>query len=123
MLNTKRRDTPFELAVRRRLHASGLRYFVDRSIRGVSRARPDVIFPSSKVAVFLDGCFWHCCPFHGSTPSANGDWWRRKLAANASRDRRHNCELRRAGWQVLRFWEHEEPEEVAAAIRATVKRM
>ena len=120
MLNTRRRDTPFELAVRRRIHALGLRYFVDRPIPGVTRARPDIVFPRIRVAVFLDGCFWHRCPIHGSSPTANGTWWRTKLDQNAARDKRHNRELRQAGWRVLRFWEHEDPARVVETIHSAV---
>lgn len=98
----------------------GLRYFVDRRISGVTLARPDVVFPRVRIAVFLDGCFWHGCPTHGSTPSANGAWWRAKLAANVARDRRHDQELRQAGWRVLRFWEHEDPARVAETIHSAV---
>ena len=73
-----------------------------------------------RVAVFLDGCFWHSCPVHGTTPHANRAWWLEKLAANVERDWRHDCELRTAGWLVLRFWEHEDPRFVADTIETRV---
>ena len=121
MRNTPRRDTPAELRVRTLLQASRLPFEVDRSIAGVTRARPDLVFSAERVAVFLDGCFWHSCPEHGTTPSANRRWWIDKLAANVERDRRHDQELGTAGWLVLRFWEHESPEFVAREIECRVR--
>ena len=120
MHNTPQRDTPVEMQVRSRLHRRGLRFRVDRTIPGVTRSRPDLVFTKERVAVFLDGCFWHSCPVHGTTPHANRDWWLEKLAANVERDRRHDRELRTAGWLVLRFWEHEDPTSVVDAIESRV---
>ncbi|NBV22498.1 MAG: very short patch repair endonuclease [Proteobacteria bacterium] len=68
--------------------------------------RPDFVFPKLRLAVFVDGCFWHGCPRHGTQPKGNGAFWRKKLAANVARDRRVNRALRRSGWRVLRIWEH-----------------
>ena len=121
MRNTRRRDTPVEIRVRALLRERHLRFEVDRSIAGVTRARPDVLFPAERVAVFLDGCFWHSCPEHGTTPHANRRWWIEKLAANVKRDRRHDRELGDAGWLVLRFWEHEAPEFAAEEIERHVR--
>lgn len=121
MRNTPRRDTPFEVAVRKQAHALGLRYRVDRGVPGVTRGRPDLVFAGRRVAVFLDGCFWHSCPIHRSTPATNREWWAAKLKANADRDERHRRELEGAGWTVLRFWEHEDPATVAADIAAAVR--
>jgi DNA mismatch endonuclease (patch repair protein) len=69
--------------------------------------RPDFVFPAARLAVFVDGCFWHNCPRHATTPAHNRAFWRRKLAANRARDRRVGRILRRRGWRVLRIWEHE----------------
>jgi DNA mismatch endonuclease (patch repair protein) len=69
--------------------------------------KPDFIFPNSKLAIFVDGCFWHGCPKHGTQPAGNRSFWKRKFARNQARDRLVNRTLRRAGWQVLRIWEHE----------------
>ncbi len=69
--------------------------------------RPDFVFPKLRLAVFVDGCFWHACPLHATRPKGNAAFWRKKLAANQARDRRVNRELKRAGWRVLRLWEHE----------------
>lgn len=121
MRNTRRRDTPAEMAVRRRLHARGIRFRVDRTVPGAGKARPDLVFLRARVAVFLDGCYWHACPMHASTPKRNREWWIAKIQANVERDRRHDMELAAAGWTVLRFWEHEDPCEVADRIEAAVR--
>ena len=114
------RDTGPELGVRRELHRRGLRYRVHgRPVPGL-RCRPDVIFTRARVAVFVDGCFWHVCPEHGTTPSANGDWWRRKLLANVERDRRNDTALTAAGWKVVRIWEHEDPVEASDRVSTMV---
>ena len=120
MQNTPRRDTPFEIRVRRLLHAKGLRYRIDQAIPEVTRSRPDIVFRRERVAVFLDGCFWHSCPLHASTPKANREWWRAKLRANVKRDRQHDRELISAGWAVSRFWEHEEAAAIATQIEQVV---
>jgi len=120
MRNTASRDTPPELALRRLLHARGLRYRVDaRPVKGLNR-RADVVFGPVKVAVFVDGCFWHTCPEHGSSPRSNSDWWAEKLRRNVARDRDTDTKLAAAGWIVLRIWEHEPPEFAADRVARTV---
>lgn len=114
------RDTNPELAVRRLLHASGHRYRLQRPVPGLPRRTIDIAFPKAKVAVFLDGCFWHGCPEHATSPKANADWWRQKLDRNISRDRETTAHLLAAGWTVLRFWEHEAPVEVADRVAVAV---
>lgn len=105
----RRRDTKPEIAIRRELHRRGLRYFVDRApIKGVRR-RADLVFPRRKVAVFVDGCFWHSCPQHATFPKNNAQWWTDKLAANVVRDRDTDTRLAEQGWTVIRIWEHEDP--------------
>lgn len=116
MRSTRRRDTAAELALRRVLHRRGLRYRVDLAVLTGSRRRVDVVFPRQRVAVFVDGCFWHRCPRHGTTPIANARWWEAKLAANVARDRATDRALRRAGWTVIRVWEHEDPTRAARRI-------
>ncbi|MFH9431223.1 very short patch repair endonuclease [Streptomyces sp. NPDC017615] len=116
------KDTKAELAVRRLLHAAGLRYRVEYPVPGMARRRIDVAFTRAKVAVLIDGCFWHGCPQHATQPKANAEWWREKLARNVTRDLGTTQHLTARGWTVLRFWEHEAPEEVAAQVRATVER-
>jgi DNA mismatch endonuclease (patch repair protein) len=121
MSANRRRDTEPELAVRSLLHAAGMRYRVDFPVQveGV-RIRPDIAFTSVSVAVFIDGCFWHCCPEHGTLPATNTSYWLPKLRANVERDEMHNHLLEKAGWTVLRFWEHELAEEAAASIARSV---
>lgn len=116
MLSNRRRDTSPELAVRRLLHAHGLRYRVDYRALPTARWRVDIAFTRAKVAVFIDGCFWHGCPEHATNPKTNADYWLPKLARNRERDREATAALEAAGWLVLRFWEHEPPEEVACGI-------
>lgn len=87
------------------------------------RRRADILFSGAKVAVFVDGCFWHCCPIHRTFPKANGAWWAKKLQMNRDRDRDTNRQLRRAGWHVERVWEHEMPDKAAARIAAAVRRL
>jgi DNA mismatch endonuclease (patch repair protein) len=117
MISTRRRDTTPELAVRKLLHAAGLRFRVDYAIRTRERAvRVDIAFLPAKLAVFIDGCFWHGCPNHGTLPARNRDYWEPKLARNTERDA-HQVELLAAeGWNVLRFWTHESPERIHDSI-------
>jgi DNA mismatch endonuclease (patch repair protein) len=121
MLATSRRDTPPELALRSALHDLGLRYRVDWPLPG-TRRRADLSFVGAKVVVFVDGCFWHACPIHATWPKANGAWWRCKILANVARDRDTDSRLKKAGWKVLRFWEHEDSERAARSIARVVSR-
>ena len=114
MRGNRRRDTAPELAVRRLLHAAGLRYRVDAQPLAGLRRRADIVFRRRRLAVFIDGCYWHGCPEHGTTPSTNRDYWSSKVAANRARDEDTNARLTDAGWQVARYWEHEPPAAVAA---------
>ncbi|MEV6111052.1 very short patch repair endonuclease [Streptomyces sp. NPDC052109] len=117
------KDTACELAVRRLLRAAGLRgYRVEYPVPGMARRRVDVAFTSVKVAVLIDGCFWHGCPQHATQPKSNAEWWRQKLDRNMARDVETTEHLTSAGWEVLRFWEHEAPEDVALRIAAVVER-
>ena len=114
------RDTAQELAVRRLLYGRGLRYRVNVPVPGMARRTADIAFKGPRVAVFLDGCFWHGCPEHATSPKANADWWRTKLDRNIARDRETTEHLIAQGWTVLRFWEHEDVELIAARIAAEV---
>ncbi len=122
MKRTRRRDTAPELATRSALHRLGLRFRVDRAVLPGSRRRADIVFTRAKVVVFIDGCFWHGCPAHGTMPKANREFWEEKLAANRSRDRSTDEQLERAGWKVMRFWEHADPESAAALVASEVRR-
>jgi DNA mismatch endonuclease (patch repair protein) len=108
------RDTRTELALRSELHRLGLRFRVqDRSLPG----RPDVVLTRARIAVFVDGCFWHKCPSHGTAPKNNAKWWLAKLDENVARDRRNDRKLRAMGWIPFHVWEHEDPATSATAIK------
>lgn len=114
-------DTECELAARRAMHRRGLRYRVNLPpLQGVRR-RADVVFPRQRVAVFVDGCFWHGCSEHRTIPRNNGAWWLAKIEGNRTRDRHTDELLRTAGWDVIRVWEHDDPEEVADRVEARVR--
>lgn len=121
MQGNRRRDTAPELRVRRLLHASGLRYLVDHAPLTGVRRRADLVFRGPRVAVFIDGCFWHGCPDHGMTPRTNTAFWSAKLERNRERDAETDMLLRDAGWVVLRFWEHQDAAEVAEVIEGVVR--
>lgn len=107
MSRQARRDTAPEVALRSELHRRGLRFRVDWPLPGMPRRRADIAFTRRKVAVFVDGCFWHSCPEHATAPTSNASWWAAKLANNVRRDRATDDHLRSLDWAVLRFWEHE----------------
>lgn len=121
MRSNKGRDTKPELALRRAIHARGLRYRV--SIRPVPEVRrtADVVFTRARVAVFLDGCFWHGCPEHHTKSKTNSQYWADKVTANRRRDVQTDALLRQAGWLVIRIWEHEDPHEAAVRIEDEVR--
>ena len=116
MKRMPRRDTGPELALRRELHRRGLRFRThDPGVAG----RPDIVFTRARLAVFVDGCFWHRCPEHGTQPKNNGAWWAAKLDGNVARDRRQEQQLVDEGWTVVRIWEHEVVGEACDRIEAT----
>ncbi|HZO06217.1 MAG TPA: very short patch repair endonuclease [Solirubrobacterales bacterium] len=123
MKGNRKRDTRPELALRSALHRLGLRYRVDTRPLRELRCKADVVFRRQRVAVFVDGCFWHSCPEHGTSPKTNSSYWSAKIARNVERDRRNDAELNAAGWTVIRVWEHEDPaaraREIAAMLAAT----
>jgi DNA mismatch endonuclease, patch repair protein len=119
MQSTKRRDTAAELALRSALYRLGMRFRVDAQLPG-TRRRADLVFRRARVAVFVDGCFWHGCPQHGTWPKANADWWRAKIEANRRRDKDTTQHLAAAGWFVIRFWEHSDPAIAARKIADAV---
>lgn len=117
----RRRDTEPEMALRRELHSRGLRYRVQVEVTGLPRRTIDIAFTGRRVAVFVDGCFWHRCPVHATFPRANAQWWRDKLDGNVERDRKTDAALRDLGWVVVRVWEHEDAVEAADRVILTLK--
>lgn len=119
----RRSGTAIEVRLRSELHRRGCRFRKDHPIvvAGV-RVRPDVVFTAARVAVFVDGCFWHCCPDHGREPTANSGYWGPKLEANRERDERVNATLITGGWTVVRIWEHEPVEEAARLVMLALRR-
>ncbi len=118
MKANRRVNTKPEMALRRALHALGYRYRKDYRLDladGV-RVRPDIVFTARKVAVFVDGCFWHCCPEHGTKPASNTWYWEPKLRRNVERDRAADAALDSAGWTVVRLWEHESVDAAVAGV-------
>jgi DNA mismatch endonuclease, patch repair protein len=113
MSRQRTRNTEPELSLRRALHAVGIRF---RLHRKDLPGQPDIILPKLRLAIFVDGCFWHACPDHGTSPRANADWWKLKLEATVARDRRNDLALLELGWEPLHIWEHEDANSVAAGL-------
>jgi DNA mismatch endonuclease (patch repair protein) len=121
MQATRQRDTPAEVALRSALHRLGLRFRVQRRpVTGLKR-RADVVFAPARVAVFVDGCFWHGCPEHATWPKTNAAWWREKIEGNRRRDADTDARLAAAGWSSVRVWAHEKPTEAAERVAAIVR--
>lgn len=121
MQGNKRRDTRPELGIRRLLHRAGLRYLVDQQPTPSVKGRADIVFRRARIAIFIDGCFWHGCPEHYRRPSSNKAYWNDKLQRNRQRDADVDHALRQAGWRVLRYWEHDEPEAVVESIKRALR--
>lgn len=118
MRANRRSDTAPEIAVRRLLHARGLRFRKDFPIPDVvGKPRADIVFLRDRVAVFVDGCYWHGCPEHFRMPSSNTEYWTAKIERNRARDQRVSAALREAGWRVVRVWEHESSSDAADSVR------
>ena len=113
-----RRDTKPEVTLRRELHRRGMRFRVQAKVPGNNRRTIDVAFTRARLAVYVDGCFWHGCPEHHVPPKSNADWWRWKVERNTDRDRDTDRELAEAGWAVLRLWEHEDVEVAADRVQS-----
>lgn len=121
MQANKGRDTKPELALRRAVHALGLRYRVSTRPLPAIRRTADLTFSRAKVAVFLDGCFWHGCPEHHTQSATNAEFWAEKVRRNRERDREIDRLLAEAGWSVIRIWEHEDPQVGAALVAQEVR--
>lgn len=121
MRRQRRRDTGLEMELRKRLHALGYRFRVDHRLAPPVRVRGDIVFTRKRVVVFVDGCFWHGCPMHGTRPKNNAAWWAEKLDANIERDHRATVSLRELGWNVVRIWEHEDLRNASDRIENAIK--
>jgi len=113
MSRIRGKNTKPEMRLRRAIHAEGLRYRIHRKLPG----RPDIAFGPAKLAVFVQGCWWHCCPKHFRMPKSNVSFWRAKFDRNVERDRQTATKLRRMGWGVLHIWEHEVNGNLSGAVR------
>jgi DNA mismatch endonuclease (patch repair protein) len=123
MKGNRRSDTKPEQRLRSLLHRDGLRFRKDLLVRaGSINVKPDVVFTRDRVAVFVDGCFWHGCPDHGRLPRVNADYWGPKLKRNAERDARVDRALGDDGWEVVRVWEHMDVADAARAVKAALGR-
>lgn len=121
MRANRRRDTKPELALRSELHHRGHRFRVDLPVQaGSRRTRPDLVFTRAQIAVFIDGCFWHRCPQHGTQPKANRTYWTAKLDENVARDLRTTEALETAGWTVVRIWAHVPADDAADWVEVTL---
>lgn len=116
MRSNRHRDTKPELAIRRLLHARGYRYRVDFAPWSNKRRRADIVFTRPRLAVFIDSCFWHGCPEHGTVPVSHADYWEPKLAKNRERDAETTAMAEAEVWRVLRIWEHVPPEEAVQLV-------
>ncbi len=123
MQRVRQKNTSSESALRRELHTQGLRYRIHVPVLIAPRRVADVAIRGLRLAVFVDGCFWHGCPMHATWPRENAEFWRAKIMANRARDLDTNARLRAAGWTVIRIWAHERPERAAARIAAIVDRL
>ena len=121
MARVRQKGTRCEIELRKALHARGLRYRIQVPLLSKPRRVVDVVFPSARIAVFIDGCFWHGCPEHASWPKTNSNFWRSKIETNRARDTDTNQRLDSLGWKTIRVWEHEDPDEAAACIAELVK--
>lgn len=121
MRGNRRKDTRPELALRSELHCRGLRFFKNRRPIRDLRCEADIVFPRARVAVFVDGCFWHGCPVHGMRPASNASYWNAKIEQNKARDRRNDKQLQTSGWLVVRGWEHEPARKVADRVEFALR--
>ena len=122
MRANRRRDTKPELLLRSALHRQGWRFRVDAPVDASGRrVRPDIVFSKRRVAVFVDGCFWHSCPEHRQMPKTNAAYWEAKLNGNKAKDLADSHALQRDGWKVVRVWEHEKIDDAVDAVKAALR--
>lgn len=122
MVSNRGRDTSLEVRLRSALHRRGLRFWKNRRPVSELRCNADIVFPRQKVAVFVNGCFWHGCPEHATWPVTNEQFWRQKIEGNRERDQLQARELAAAGWTVVRLWEHQTLDEMVGAVMLAIER-
>jgi DNA mismatch endonuclease (patch repair protein) len=122
MSRTCQRDNAREVALRSLLHRRGLRFRIYRRLLPGSTRTADIVFVRARLAIFLDGCFWHGCPVHASWPKTNAEWWRNKIETNRQRDQNTDQRLRAGGWTVLRIWEHQSLDDAVARVVIALER-
>jgi DNA mismatch endonuclease (patch repair protein) len=120
MARVRQKGTQAEIDLRKVLHAKGLRFHLQVPLITKPRRIADIVFPSARIAVFVDGCFWHGCPEHASWPKSNADFWREKIETNRNRDADTDQRLNYLGWTTVRIWEHEDATEAANRIAVLV---
>ena len=120
MARVPQKGTKAELMLRRKLHSRGLRYRLHLTLLAKPRRVADIVFPRARIAIFVDGCFWHGCPEHATWPKSNADFWRAKIEANRLRDMDTSQRLASHGWKIVRVWEHENPDDAANRIAELV---
>ena len=121
MRNTAQRDNAAELAVRSALHQLGFRFRLHQRVVPGTKRTVDILLPRHRLAIFVNGCFWHGCPRHATWPKSNADFWRLKIEANRARDVDTDRRLKEAGWRVIRIWEHELPDEAVLRITELIE--
>lgn len=121
MARVRKKGTDVELSLRKELHARGLRYHLQVPLLTKPRRIADIVFPRVKLAVFVDGCFWHGCSEHASWPKSNAQFWRDKIETNRARDADTDQRLSALGWHIIRVWAHERPREAAERIENAVR--
>jgi len=121
MARVRQKGTDAELSLRKELHARGLRYRLHVPLLTKPRRVADIVFSSARVAIFVDGCFWHGCPEHASWPKSNAQFWREKIETNRARDADTDRRLQASGWRVVRIWAHESAGEAARRIEDIVR--
>lgn len=119
MQQQRRAGTAPELQIRSQLHRAGMRFRVGATVPGMPRRTIDIAFPKARIAVFVDGCYWHRCPVHHVNAKNNAEWWTDKMSRNVRRDQETTAHLESLGWTVLRFWEHEDPASAVETVRET----
>jgi DNA mismatch endonuclease (patch repair protein) len=121
MQRQRQKNTSAEVALRQELYALGLRYRLHVPLLSKPRRVADVVLVNARVAVFVDGCFWHGCPIHGTWPKQNAEYWRAKIIENQRRDADTDVRLENDGWKVVRLWSHEPAKQAARGIARVVK--